>query len=148
VTLNNQSGGPAYNFGGRTVTEGAPTSPAGSDQCWWENNGFGYNPQTQLANAATWFVQNDNKSGSYGVDYVGPYPTFFTLVQEKDPVLMAPPYSCTFQYPQQMSINAESSTGNDPPYATNMLVVTITPTTVSVSRGGVADPAGARAVHF
>jgi len=56
--------------------------------------------------------------------------------------------SCTIQYPPQMSINSESSTGNDPPYATNMLTFTFTNATVSVSRAGASDPAGPRSFHF
>ena len=39
-------------------------------------------------------------------------------------------------------------TGNDPPYTTNMIIYTITQSSVTVSRGGVKDPAGPRSVHF
>jgi hypothetical protein len=148
ATLTPSPNGPSYDFGGRTVTQGVPSAPAGSDSCWWANGPY-LQPKTQLASPGEpWYVQDNKINGYYGIDYLGIGPTNVTLIQQLAPALAAPGSSCVIQYPQQMSINSETGTGNDPPYATNMLIFTITKTTISVSRGGVSDPAGPRSFHF
>ena len=150
--LNTAPNGPAYDFGGRNVNQGAPATPPGSDSCWWQTApALGYAKITSLSSLGRsdpWNVQDDHKNGSYGIDYIGLGDTLIALIQLRSTALLTSTSSCTIQFPQQMSINSESSTGNDPPYATNMIVFTITQTTVSVSRASVTDPNGPRSAHF
>ena len=151
ATLNVDPNGASYNFGGRSVTQAVPASPSGSDTCWWQGGASMkyYSPITQLIGAVDpWYVQDDGLDGSYGADYIGLGDTFIFQLQRRAPALALPSGSCTIQFPQQLSINKESGTGNDPPYTTNMIVYTITQSSVTVSRGGVKDPAGPRSIHF
>ena len=94
--------------------------------------------------ANTWNVQDDQKNGAYGLDYLGLGDTLIAQIQ----LHFNLPQPCTIQYQQQMSTNSESSTGNDTPYATNNLVFTLGQTTETVSRGGVAATQPPQSVHF
>ena len=143
-----------YNFGGRNVAETVPSTVpsgyAGADSCYWSGAPWPL-PFTSLATQDSWQVQTGLLNGDYGPDYVGLGPTIVAYIQAFSTALKSAS-SCTIQYPQAMVINSETSVGNEayggPQSGMNLLIFTITPSTVLVSRGGTSDPSGPRSFHF
>jgi hypothetical protein len=144
MTLNVAPGDPAYNFGGRTVTQNDPAPgdalPPGftaSDGCYWSGAPWP-TPFTSLAfPGASWNVQSGGSNGSYGPDYVGFGATLTGWIQNYAPAMTSG--SCTIQFPQKMVINRET-VGTPEPYGApqsglNLLVYTFKPTSISVARG-------------
>jgi hypothetical protein len=93
---------------------------------------------------------DDNSHGGYGVDYIGLGAVAIASAQQYSPYLSTPTSSCTIKYPQKMVINSETVSGTEiyggQQTGFNLLVLTITPTNISVARGGASTPP--RVLHF
>ena len=142
------TGSQGMNFGGRSVTETAPSGTLGSDTCWWSGAPYP-RPFRQLATQDTWYVQTDTANGYYGPDCVGLSGDLVGYLQLYDPAVLSPPYSCTIQYPQKMVINVETGSGTEAyggqQTGYNQIVFTVAQSQISVARGNASQ---ARIFHF
>jgi hypothetical protein len=136
------TGAQDMNFGGRRVTETAPSGVLGTDSCWWTGAPYPA-PFRQLATQDTWYVQTNTAEGYYGADYVGLSGDLVAFLQLYDPAVLNSPYSCTIQYPQKMVINVETGSGTEAyggqQTGYNQIVFTVTQGSISVARGNASQ---------
>jgi hypothetical protein len=111
-------------FGGRTVSESAPSLTDGCNQITGTDDGV--MPFTADSVNSFWFVQVNNQ---YYFDLMGYGPAVTRYYQT-----YAGSNGCTFQMTQAMSVNSNAGQGQPVLYASHPVTVSVMPTSVSVTR--------------